>query len=134
MGQGYVLPRATRRKKATRSKALRADGLLKAEEDTPRYKLIFIEDPEPTGLTRAKGVSEVATVLITPAILNAVSRAVGASPASLAPAGGHLEAIRTGNADVPTMAEQVTPREVEKILQTGGNSTYSLVGDFDRTC
>ncbi len=82
-------------------------GLPKAE-DTPRYKLILIEDPEPIGPYGAKGVSEVATVPITPAILNAVSRAVGvrinkvpASPEVI------LEAIRTGKCDVPTMAEQV---------------------------
>ena len=53
-------------------------------------------------------MSEVATVPITPAILNAVSRAAGvrinkvpASPEVI------LAAIRTGRCDVPTMAEQV---------------------------
>ena len=40
--------------------------------------MILIEDPEPIGPYGAKGVSEVATVPVTPAILNAISRAVGA--------------------------------------------------------
>ena len=83
-------------------------GLPKAS-DTPRYRLILIEDPEEIGPYGAKGISEVATVPVTPAILNAVSRAIGvrinrvpASPEVI------LEAVRTGRCRVPTMEEMVS--------------------------
>ena len=108
MGQGYALTEGHPTKDGypvkTHYKAL---GLPKAS-DTPLYSLVLIEDPEPIGPYGAKGISEVATVPITPAILNAVSRAIGvrinkvpASPAVI------LEAIRTGHCEVPTMEEQV---------------------------
>ncbi len=45
--------------------------------DTPEIHCILIEDPEPGGPFGAKGISEVATVPITPAILNAIYDAVG---------------------------------------------------------
>jgi len=45
--------------------------------ETPEIKTIIIEDPEPNGPFGAKGISEVATVPITPAILNAIYDAVG---------------------------------------------------------
>ena len=108
MGQGYALTEGHPTKNGYPVKKLYGQMGLPKAEDTPRYKLILIEDPEPIGPYGAKGVSEVATVPITPAILNAVSRAVGvrinkvpASPEVI------LEAIRTGKCDVPTMAEQV---------------------------
>ena len=108
MGQGYALTEGHPTKNGYPVKKLYGQMGLPKAEDTPRYKLILIEDPEPIGPYGAKGVSEVATVPITPAILNAVSRAVGvrinkvpASPEII------LEAIRTGKCDVPTMAEQV---------------------------
>ncbi|MBR0171404.1 MAG: molybdopterin-dependent oxidoreductase [Lachnospiraceae bacterium] len=78
MGLGYALteghPSRNGYPVKTRFQEL---GLPKAS-DTPRYQLILIEDPEPIGPYGAKGVSEVATVPVTPAILNAISRAVGA--------------------------------------------------------
>lgn len=46
-------------------------------DETPEYEIIAIEDPDPEGPYGAKGLSEVATVPITPAIMNAISRAVG---------------------------------------------------------
>ena len=46
-------------------------------EDMPRIRCLLIEDPEPSGPYGAKGVSEVATVPVTPAILNAIYDAVG---------------------------------------------------------
>ena len=108
MGQGYALTEGHPTKNGYPVKKLYGQMGLPKAEDTPRYKLILIEDPEPIGPYGAKGVSEVATVPITPAILNAVSRAAGvrinkvpASPEVI------LEAIRTGKCDVPTMAEQV---------------------------
>ena len=78
MGQGYALTEGHPTKDGYPvKKHFKALGLPKAS-DTPRYKLILIEDPEPIGPYGAKGISEVATVPITPAILNAISRAIGA--------------------------------------------------------
>lgn len=45
--------------------------------DAPEIETIIIEDPEPSGPFGAKGVSEVATVPITPAIMNAIYDATG---------------------------------------------------------
>jgi CO/xanthine dehydrogenase Mo-binding subunit len=45
--------------------------------DAPTVEIIIIEDPEPCGPFGAKGVSEVATVPVTPAILNAIADAIG---------------------------------------------------------
>ncbi|MBQ3277426.1 MAG: molybdopterin-dependent oxidoreductase [Oscillospiraceae bacterium] len=109
MGQGYALTEGHPTEKGYPVKKLYGQMGLPRAEDTPRYKLILIEDPEKIGPYGAKGISEVATVPITPAILNAVSRAVGvrinrvpASPEVI------LEAIRTGRCDVPTMEETVS--------------------------
>ena len=46
-------------------------------DETPEYQVLIVDDPEPTGPYGAKGISEVATVPITPAILNAIYDAVG---------------------------------------------------------
>jgi CO/xanthine dehydrogenase Mo-binding subunit len=51
--------------------------------DAPDIDCILIEDPEPAGPFGAKGVSEVATVPITPAILNAIYDAAGVRIKSL---------------------------------------------------
>ena len=112
MGQGYALTEGHPTKKGYPVKKLYGQMGLPRAEDTPRYHLILIEDPEEIGPYGAKGVSEVATVPITPAILNAVSRAIGvrinrvpASPEVI------LKAIRTGRCDVPTMEEMVAALE-----------------------
>ena len=108
MGQSYALTEGFPTKDGYPvKKTYRELGLPRAE-DTPDYELILIEDPEPQGPYGAKGISEVATVPATPAILNAVSNAIGvrinkvpASPEVV------LEAIRTGRCDVPTMDEMI---------------------------
>ncbi len=46
-------------------------------EDIPSIEVIIIEDPEPIGPYGAKGISEIATVPATPAILNAIYDAIG---------------------------------------------------------
>lgn len=46
-------------------------------EDTPDYLHWLIEDPDPLGPLGAKGVSEVATVPMTPAVINAIHNATG---------------------------------------------------------
>ncbi len=45
--------------------------------ETPSIQIIIIEDPEPIGPYGAKGISEIATVPATPAILNAIYDATG---------------------------------------------------------
>jgi CO/xanthine dehydrogenase Mo-binding subunit/aerobic-type carbon monoxide dehydrogenase small subunit (CoxS/CutS family) len=45
--------------------------------DAPEIRCILIEDPEPEGPFGAKGISEVATVPATPAVLNAIRDAIG---------------------------------------------------------
>ncbi len=45
--------------------------------ETPQIKVILIEDPEPSGPFGAKGIAEVATVPMTPAVLNAICDATG---------------------------------------------------------
>lgn len=45
--------------------------------EVPEVEIILIEDPEPLGPFQAKGISEAATVAITPAIINAIYDAVG---------------------------------------------------------
>ena len=109
MGQGYALTEGHPTEKGYPVKKVYGQMGLPKASDTPRYRLILIEDPEEIGPYGAKGISEVATVPVTPAILNAVSRAIGmrinrvpASPEVI------LEAIRTGRCDVPTMEEMVS--------------------------
>lgn len=57
-------------------------GLPRAGE-TPEYEIALVEDPEPLGPFGAKGISEVATVPMTPAVLNAIYDAVGVRIRSL---------------------------------------------------
>ncbi|UCF85110.1 MAG: xanthine dehydrogenase family protein molybdopterin-binding subunit [Desulfobacteraceae bacterium] len=51
--------------------------------EAPPIRILIIEKPEPGGPFGAKGISEVATVPLTPAILNALYDAVGARIYSL---------------------------------------------------
>lgn len=77
MGQGYALT----------EEYVVKDGIHKTKTygklgvptimDTPEYVHILVEDPEPNGPYGAKGISEVATVPMTPAVLNAIYDAVG---------------------------------------------------------
>lgn len=108
MGQGYALTEGYPTEKGYPVRKLYRDLGLPRAEDTPDYDLILIEDPEPIGPYGAKGVSEVATVPVTPAILNAIYNAIGvrinripATPTVI------LEAIRTGRCDVPAMEEMI---------------------------
>ena len=112
MGQGYALTEGYPTENGYPVKTLYRQLGLPRAEDTPDYEIILIEDPEPQGPFGAKGISEVATVPVTPAILNAVSRAIGvrinkvpASPEVV------LEAIRTGKCEVPTMKQQLQALE-----------------------
>ena len=51
-------------------------GVLRAQ-DTPKFDIVLVEDPHTEGPYGAKGVSEVATVPATPAVLNALHDALG---------------------------------------------------------
>lgn len=77
MGIGYALQEQFPSEKGVPLK-LRYDqlGLPRAGE-TPDYEIALVEDPEPLGPFGAKGISEVATVPMTPAVLNAIYDAVG---------------------------------------------------------
>jgi len=76
-GIGYALSEAYALDKGmpvTRTfKQLRVPTIM----DIPDMQCLLIEDPEPAGPFGAKGISEVATVPITPAILNAIYDATG---------------------------------------------------------
>jgi CO/xanthine dehydrogenase Mo-binding subunit/aerobic-type carbon monoxide dehydrogenase small subunit (CoxS/CutS family) len=52
-------------------------------KQTPNYHILLIEDPEPSGPYGAKGISEVGTVPMTAAIINAIADAVGVYITSL---------------------------------------------------
>ena len=104
MGQGYALTEGYPTEKGYPLKTRYKDLGLPRAGDTPEYELVLIEDPEPLGPYGAKGISEIATVPVTPAIINAISRAIGvrinrvpATPEVI------LEAIRTGSCEVPVM-------------------------------
>lgn len=46
-------------------------------DETPEYEIVIIENPDPGGPLGAKGISEVATVPMTPAVINAIHDASG---------------------------------------------------------
>jgi CO/xanthine dehydrogenase Mo-binding subunit/aerobic-type carbon monoxide dehydrogenase small subunit (CoxS/CutS family) len=76
-GQGYALSEAYLLEEG--KPVTRTFGQLKVPTilDAPEIQSLIIEDPEPDGPFGAKGISEVATVPITPAILNAIYDAIG---------------------------------------------------------
>lgn len=52
-------------------------------DETPYYDILLLEDPDPDGPFGAKGVSEIATVPMTPAVINAIANACGVRLRSL---------------------------------------------------
>ncbi len=108
MGQGYALTESYPSEKGIPTKKFYKELGLPKASDTPDYDLILIEDPEPTGPFGAKGISEVATVPVTPAILNAIYNAIGVRINKIpADCGIIKEAILSGKCDVYTMEEQI---------------------------
>ncbi|MEW6673006.1 MAG: molybdopterin cofactor-binding domain-containing protein [Thermodesulfobacteriota bacterium] len=77
MAQGYALSEAYPMKggvaRVRTLKGLNMPTILEA----PPVRTLIVEKPEPCGPFGAKGISEVATVPLTPAILNAICDAVG---------------------------------------------------------
>ncbi len=77
MGMGYALSEKFEiRGGISLTDQLRKCGLPTIQQ-TPEMITLLIEDPDPGGPYGAKGISEVATVAITPAIINAIYQAVG---------------------------------------------------------
>jgi len=77
MGQGYALTENYRLEEGFMvTKNYRGCGI-PTIMDMPQIEVITIEDPEPQGPFGAKGVSEMATVPTTPAVLNAIYNATG---------------------------------------------------------
>ncbi|MFZ5642436.1 MAG: molybdopterin-dependent oxidoreductase [Bacillota bacterium] len=77
MGIGYALSEAyTLKEGVPLTRTYRQLGVPTIDQ-TPDIQTILIEDPEPNGPFGAKGISEVATVPITPAVLNAIYDATG---------------------------------------------------------
>lgn len=77
MGQGYALSEEyVLERGVPRTKTIKDCGI-PTIFDMPEIQVIIVEDPEPEGPFGAKGISEVATVPITPAIMNAICDAIG---------------------------------------------------------
>ena len=77
MGLGYALKEEfVVEKWMFKSRTYRSCGI-PTIRDMPSIEVIIIEDPEPVGPYGAKGISEIATVPATPAILNAIYDAIG---------------------------------------------------------
>jgi CO/xanthine dehydrogenase Mo-binding subunit/aerobic-type carbon monoxide dehydrogenase small subunit (CoxS/CutS family) len=76
MAQGYALqeeyPMAEGIPQARTYRDLKVPTIM----DAPPVRILIVEKPDPTGPLGAKGISEVATVPLTPAILNAIHDAV----------------------------------------------------------
>lgn len=105
MGQGYALseeyPMKDGRPVARHYRHLGVPGI----GETPVVETVLVEDPEPNGPYGAKGISEVATVPITPAIINAIRDAVGVRiytlPATPERVLAAIRAQRVGSVPVP---------------------------------
>ncbi|MDZ4241695.1 MAG: xanthine dehydrogenase family protein molybdopterin-binding subunit, partial [Candidatus Omnitrophota bacterium] len=76
-GQGYALTEDYRVKNGMHLTKNLAQCRIPTMKDVPDIRCIIVEDPEPKGPLGAKGISEVATVPVTPAIINAIYNAIG---------------------------------------------------------
>ena len=79
MGQGYALSENYPMKEGRPPYRHVTFGRLgvPCTTDAPSVRVEIVEDPFPEGPYGAKGISEIATVPITPAILNAIHHASG---------------------------------------------------------
>ncbi len=76
MGMGYALSEQFAVEKGKPARGLKECGLPTIDQ-TPEIVTFIIEDRDPGGPYGAKGISEVATVPVTPAIINAIHDATG---------------------------------------------------------
>jgi CO/xanthine dehydrogenase Mo-binding subunit/aerobic-type carbon monoxide dehydrogenase small subunit (CoxS/CutS family) len=77
MAQGYALSEAYPMERGIPTVRTYRDLRVPTIMDAPPVRTLIIEKPDSTGPFGAKGISEVATVPLTPAILNAIFDAVG---------------------------------------------------------
>ncbi len=98
MGIGYALSESFPMKDGRPVKKYYGQLGVPTIDQTPKYEILMLENPDPAGPLGAKGVSEVATVPMTPAVINAIYDAVGvrikdlpATPQKI------LEALRSKN-------------------------------------
>jgi CO/xanthine dehydrogenase Mo-binding subunit len=77
MAQGYALSEAYPVEKGIPEVRTYRDLHVPTIVDAPPVRTLIVEKPDSTGPFGAKGISEVATVPLTPAILNAIFDAVG---------------------------------------------------------
>jgi CO/xanthine dehydrogenase Mo-binding subunit len=77
MAQGYALQEEYAVEQGIPRARTYADLKVPTIVDAPPVRTLIVEKPDPTGPLGAKGISEVATVPLTPAILNAIYDAVG---------------------------------------------------------
>jgi len=77
MGMGYALSEAYLLKEGRPQTGTYGQLGVPIIGEAPSIEVILIEDPDPNGPFGAKGISEVATVPVTPAVLNAIFDAVG---------------------------------------------------------
>jgi CO/xanthine dehydrogenase Mo-binding subunit/aerobic-type carbon monoxide dehydrogenase small subunit (CoxS/CutS family) len=77
MGLGYALKEEFVVEKGIFRSRNYKDCGIPTIRDMPSIEVIIVEDPEPMGPYGAKGISEIATVPATPAILNAIYDAIG---------------------------------------------------------
>jgi CO/xanthine dehydrogenase Mo-binding subunit/aerobic-type carbon monoxide dehydrogenase small subunit (CoxS/CutS family) len=83
MGLGYALSEEFVVEKGIFKTRNYKDCGIPTIQDLPSIEVIIVEDPEPMGPFGAKGISEIATVPSTPAILNAIYDAIGKRPYSI---------------------------------------------------
>jgi len=77
MAQGYALQEEYPMEQGIPRARTYRDLKVPTIVDAPPVRTLIVEKPDPTGPLGAKGISEVATVPLTPAILNAIFDAVG---------------------------------------------------------
>jgi len=77
MAQGYALSEEYKMENGYPKSNTYRDLNIPTILDVPSIETLIVEKPEPAGPFGAKGISEVATVPLTPAILNAIYDAVG---------------------------------------------------------
>ncbi|MDR1193840.1 MAG: molybdopterin-dependent oxidoreductase [Peptococcaceae bacterium] len=78
MGIGYALSETFPLKDGAPQKKYFGQLGLPTIGETPYYETLLLENPDPAGPLGAKGVSEVGTVPMTPAVINGIYHAVGA--------------------------------------------------------
>jgi CO/xanthine dehydrogenase Mo-binding subunit len=77
--------------------------------DAPSIRTLIVEKPDSTGPLGAKGISEVATVPLTPAILNAIFDAVGVRIRSLPATPARIKAALEQSALAEASSAQEAP-------------------------